>query len=80
MTEELWKWYDRFTKRLHILCIGKHFIEILSGVFKKITAVDSQYKFPNKIEFSYRKQKKKKGCIDNMEGKLLSYLLPKQKA
>jgi hypothetical protein len=35
MTEELWKWYDRFTKRLHILCIGKHFIEILSGTFKK---------------------------------------------
>ena len=42
MTEELWKWYDRFTKRLHILILVKHFIEIPSGMFKKVTAVDSQ--------------------------------------
>jgi hypothetical protein len=31
----LWKWYERFAKRLHALCIGKYFIEILSGTFKK---------------------------------------------
>jgi len=61
MTEELWKWYDGFTKRLHVLILVKHCIDIASGMFKRVTAVDSQYEFTNKTEFSYRKHK---SCIE----------------
>jgi len=42
MTEELWKWYGRFTERLHILILVEHCIEIPSGMFTKVTADDSQ--------------------------------------